>query len=180
MSWLATWVRDLVIVVFFVSVAYMLLPDNNLRQYTRFVMGLVVIVALLTPVLNLMHLDPTGLDAFGFGESAAAEQLIVHGRFIAAEAQHRLTGEGRARSTAHVASVAELALGAAPMRTDVQWLPDGGVGGIVIVAVDNDPLPDVERAARLIAGYFGLRREQVDVRLSDSESARMNGRATDK
>lgn len=170
MQWLAGWVRDLVIIVFFVSIAYMLLPENHLRQYARMVMGLIVIAALLTPMLDLMRLDPTGFDAFGTGESASMENIIAHGRFIAEEARYRLTEEGRSRGVEHVASVVELALGAAPMELDVTWLADGSIERLfVTVARHGEQPPDVERAARLIAGYFGLRREQVNLRSIGSD-----------
>lgn len=165
MQWLAGWVRDLVIVVFFVSVAYMLLPENNLRQYARMVMGLVVVAALLTPILDIWRLDPSGWDVFGMSDSASTEQIIAHGRFIADEARFRLAETGRSRGEEHVASVVELALGTVPMSVDVRWLADGAIDRIAITVVsDSEEVTDDERVARLISGYFGLRRDQVEVR----------------
>lgn len=166
MRWVTEWVRDLVIIVFFVSVAYMLLPENNLRRYARLVLGLVVIVALLTPVMDLMRLDPSGFGSLHTEGNGSAETLIAQGQFIAAEAHQRLTGDGRVRSETHIASVVELALGAVPDRVDVRWLDDGEIGRITVIAADEDRGElDGERAARLIAGYFGLREELVDVRI---------------
>lgn len=176
MSWLTAWVRELVIIVFFVTVAYMLLPENSLRRYARLVIGLVVIVALLAPMMDVMQLDPSTLGAFAPGGTAAADQIITRGQQIAAEAHLRLTGDGRTRGAAHVASVAELALGAIPERTDVEWLPDGSIGLITVVARNDDERPpDAARAARLLAGYFGIRTEQVVVRYSPAAGGPGNG-----
>jgi Stage III sporulation protein AF (Spore_III_AF). len=57
--WLVRWVQDLIVVVFFASAAYLLLPENELRPYARLVMGLVVIAALLAPAVELLQWEPT-------------------------------------------------------------------------------------------------------------------------
>lgn len=179
MPWLTTWVRELVVIVFFVTVAYMLLPDNSLRRYARLVIGLVVIVALLAPMMDVIDFDPSTIGAYSSGGPAATEQLIADGQQAAAAAHRRITGDGRSRGEAHVASVAELALGAVPEHVDVHWLPDGSIAYIIITARDDgDRWADPERIARLLAGYFGLRFDQVVVRyravpgVGDGESGR--------
>lgn len=165
MPWLTTWVRELVVIVFFVTVAYMLLPDNSLRRYARLVIGLVVIVALLAPMMDVIELDPAAIGAYSPGGPVSTEQIIADGQQLAAEAHRRLTGDGRGRGEAHVASVAELALGAVPEHVDVHWLPDGSIARIVVTAQDDgDRWADPERAARLLAGYFGLAADQIVVR----------------
>src|SRR5690606_29896205 len=116
--WLARWVQDLIVVVFFASAAYLLLPENELRPYARLVMGLVVIAALLAPAVELLQWEPTlwAPRLAPAGEEAAA--LIADGRRMAAEAQRRVLDEGRARAEAHVAGVAELALGGPPAAVE--------------------------------------------------------------
>ncbi len=127
MKWLSAWVRDLVVVVFFVSATYMLLPENNLRQYARLAAGLVVIAALLTPVLTLMRWDPTDAAWPGAGPGGPTEELIARGGFLADQALRRLTEDGQRRATEHVRSVVEMALGATPHGVEVQWGPGGRI-----------------------------------------------------
>lgn len=164
MKWLSAWVRDLVVVVFFVSATYMLLPENNLRQYARLAAGLVVIAALLTPVLTLMRWDPTDAAWPGAGPGGPTEELIARGGFLADQALRRLTEDGQRRATEHVRSVVEMALGATPHGVEVQWGPGGRIERISVTSGREAGLPpDAEQVARRIAGYFGLERDQVDV-----------------
>ncbi|MFS8524271.1 MAG: stage III sporulation protein AF [Limnochordales bacterium] len=166
MGWLAGWVRDLVVVVFFVSAAFMLLPENRLRDYVRFMAGLVVIGALLAPALQLLRWDPGDADWFG-GFPQGAENVAAEGELLARRALERVAEEGRRRAYEHVAGVVELALGAAPEQLDVRWRPDGGIEGIDATVGPADGPVDADRAVRLIAGYLGLRPEQVRVRAAE-------------
>ncbi len=164
MQWLSDWVYDLVVIVFFVSVAYMLLPENNLRPYARLVMGLVVIAALLTPIFDIMQWEPGALSMWEGVERTSTEQLIAHGRYVAVEAQDRLTEDGRQRSVDHVASVVELVLGVVPRDVDVRWAADGSIEGITVTVEGAVGSGEAERAARLIAGLLGVGQNQVHLR----------------
>jgi len=172
--WLVRWVQDLIVVVFFASAAYLLLPENELRPYARLVMGLVVIAALLAPAVELLQWEPAlwAPRLAPAGEEAAA--LIADGRRMAAEAQRRVLDEGRARAEAHVAGVAELALGGPPAAVEVMWGPEG----IERVRVDapHAGRDEAERAARVIAGLLGLRPEQVAVAWGATEGQGGAGR----
>lgn len=161
MRWLADWVHDLIVVVFFVSVAYMLLPENELRPYARLVLGLVVIAALLGPTFELLRWEPQLLVP-PVDQGGDAADVVAQGRLLAQEAQRRLMEEGRARAFAHVASVAELALGDEPAGVDVVWADDGGLER---VRIWTDALAEheVERATRIVAGLLGLRFDQVEI-----------------
>src|SRR5690625_4921899 len=62
MAALTEWVRQLVVLVFVVSAAQLLLPTDDMRPYVRFVLGLIIVGALLSSVLDFNEFD------FDFGE----------------------------------------------------------------------------------------------------------------
>jgi stage III sporulation protein AF len=55
MSALGAWVGHLAAVVLMAALAEMLMPPGRLQGYARAVLGLIVLLAVLTPLLNLLH-----------------------------------------------------------------------------------------------------------------------------
>jgi stage III sporulation protein AF len=47
------WVRQLIFIILFATVAEVLLPAGDLRRYVKMVLGLVVMVAMITPVVDM-------------------------------------------------------------------------------------------------------------------------------
>lgn len=61
MAYLEGWVSQLILIVLFAVILELLLPSGSFRKYVKFVIGLVLIVALLDPVIRLFHMDPAEL-----------------------------------------------------------------------------------------------------------------------
>ncbi|HVB09602.1 MAG TPA: stage III sporulation protein AF [Bacillota bacterium] len=55
MNALGTWVGHLAAVVLMAGLAEMLMPPGRLQGYARAVLGLIVLLAVLTPLLNVLH-----------------------------------------------------------------------------------------------------------------------------
>jgi len=195
MAWLADFVRGLIIVVFFVHVAQLLLPESGVRDYVRFVMGLLVVAAILVPVLALFNLDydlqrqlfgsaffglETGLglaerEGASLGNGPAAGP-VAEGQALAAAALRRLNEASANRFAQQVASVAALAAGVEPEQVDVS-LGSGGEPAAVSAVIRGrrgdgalggarDGALDPERIRRIVAQFFGLPLEQVEVRIT--------------
>jgi stage III sporulation protein AF len=49
------WAQQLVFLILFVTVVEMILPAGELRRYTKMVVGLVVILAVLDPLLQVVQ-----------------------------------------------------------------------------------------------------------------------------
>ncbi|NLN18686.1 MAG: stage III sporulation protein AF [Firmicutes bacterium] len=50
-----TWTQQLVFLILFVTVVEMILPAGELRRYTKMILGLVVILAILDPLLHFVR-----------------------------------------------------------------------------------------------------------------------------
>jgi len=166
-QWLVDVAKGLIIVVFFVQVAQLLLPETGLRGYARLVMGLLVVVALLNPILTLLEGDlPVEPARWGL-QSGNAETYLAAGQRLAAAAQERITGGARHRFTQQVASVTALAAGAEPDRVEVEWGPEGAPAVIrAVFGAGGRPVSDADRVRWVVAQFFGLAPEQVEIRIT--------------
>lgn len=55
MSFLASWISNIIIFVLLASVVDMLLPNSSFQKYTKMVIGLLLIAIMLTPILHLFQ-----------------------------------------------------------------------------------------------------------------------------
>ncbi|CDI49717.1 stage III sporulation protein AF [Clostridium tetani] len=54
---LRSWIVNIATVVLFITAVEMLLPNNNLKKYSKFVMGLILMVTLINPLIKLIDKD---------------------------------------------------------------------------------------------------------------------------
>jgi len=50
---LKVWVTNITIAIFFITAIEMILPDNNMRKYAKFVLGLMLIVVIISPIMKI-------------------------------------------------------------------------------------------------------------------------------
>lgn len=55
MSFLSSWISNIIIFILLATVIDMLLPNSSLQKYTKMVIGLLLIVIIITPILSLFH-----------------------------------------------------------------------------------------------------------------------------
>jgi stage III sporulation protein AF len=51
----ADWVRNIILVVLFASFLELLLPASSMQRFVRVIMGLLIMLAILNPVIDLVH-----------------------------------------------------------------------------------------------------------------------------
>lgn len=54
---LGKWIVTICVAVFFATAVQMILPDNSLKKYCNFVVGLIVFVVMITPIVNFFNKD---------------------------------------------------------------------------------------------------------------------------
>ncbi|CDF58213.1 stage III sporulation protein AF [Thermobrachium celere] len=52
-NFLKEWITNIVVLIIFLSLVELILPDNSMRKYVRFVIGIIVIINILVPVFKL-------------------------------------------------------------------------------------------------------------------------------
>jgi stage III sporulation protein AF len=58
LEWLSDWLKQILAVVLLASVVDLLMPGKSFHRYMRFVLGLLILLAMLGPVLKLLKDDP--------------------------------------------------------------------------------------------------------------------------
>ncbi len=56
-AWLSQWLQNIILIVLLATFADLLLPSSTLQKYSKMVLGLLVIVAILSPILELFTKD---------------------------------------------------------------------------------------------------------------------------
>lgn len=64
---LKIWVTNITIAIFFITAVEMILPDNNLKRYAKFVLGLMLIVVIINPVIKIFD---NGFDLYSYSNKA--------------------------------------------------------------------------------------------------------------
>ncbi|MBZ9635915.1 stage III sporulation protein AF [Clostridium sp. FP1] len=54
---LKVWVINITIAIFFITAVEMILPDNNMKKYAKFVLGLMLIVVIINPIIKIFNKD---------------------------------------------------------------------------------------------------------------------------
>lgn len=52
---LRVWVINICTTVFFITAVEMILPDNNLKKYSRFVLGLILMTVIINPLVKFLN-----------------------------------------------------------------------------------------------------------------------------
>ena len=97
------WMRNLACYFIFLSAVMHFLPDNNYKKYIQFYMGLLLILLLLSPVLDFLHLEnkiDAGVDRYMEEEERDREEWENYAREIEEEygwnKKMRTPGDGAA------------------------------------------------------------------------------------
>jgi stage III sporulation protein AF len=67
MEALKAWVTNITIAVFFITAVEMILPDNNMKKYAKFVLGLMLIVVILNPIIKIFDKN---FDLYSYSSKA--------------------------------------------------------------------------------------------------------------
>ena len=56
MSFLTSWISNIIIFILLATVIDMLLPNSSLQKYAKMVIGLLLIAIIITPILSLFQI----------------------------------------------------------------------------------------------------------------------------
>jgi stage III sporulation protein AF len=73
-AYITEWIRTIIVFLLLATVLHMLLPNTSLQKYVKFVVSLLLIVLILTPVFKLLRTDVQEVIA-GFNTSASKKNI---------------------------------------------------------------------------------------------------------
>lgn len=57
LEWLSEWIKQIILIVLVATFVDLLLPNQSFDRYVKLVLGLLIIMAILTPILQLLNQD---------------------------------------------------------------------------------------------------------------------------
>ncbi|HDX9580486.1 TPA: stage III sporulation protein AF [Bacillus pseudomycoides] len=63
MQFVVEWIRNIIVFLLLATMLHMLLPNSNLQKYVKFVVSLLLVVLILTPLFKLFQTDIQGVIA---------------------------------------------------------------------------------------------------------------------
>ncbi|GEM_PF-3008875 len=45
---------NIIAIVVFANMAYMIMPESNLKKFIKLILGLIVVISIMTPIVNLL------------------------------------------------------------------------------------------------------------------------------
>ncbi|MGH4125669.1 MAG: stage III sporulation protein AF [Clostridium sp.] len=66
---LKAWVINITIAMFFITAVEMILPDNNMKKYAKFVLGLLLIVVIINPIIKIFNKN---FDFYSYSKKATS------------------------------------------------------------------------------------------------------------
>jgi stage III sporulation protein AF len=66
---LKVWVTNITIAIFFITAVEMILPDNSMKKYAKFVLGLMLIVVIINPIIKIFDKD---FDLYSYSNKATS------------------------------------------------------------------------------------------------------------
>lgn len=77
---LKVWVTNITIAIFFITAVEMILPDNSMKKYAKFVLGLMLIVVIINPIMKVFdkgfNLDSYSSKATSYLEGSTSKTDI--------------------------------------------------------------------------------------------------------
>ncbi|MBU3180150.1 stage III sporulation protein AF [Clostridium psychrophilum] len=74
---LKVWVTNIAIAIFFITAVEMILPDNSIKKYAKFVLGIMLIVVIINPIMKVFdknfNLDSYSSKATSYMEGSASK-----------------------------------------------------------------------------------------------------------
>lgn len=78
MSFISSWLKDIVVLFILISIAELIMPKGNMRKYINLVIGLLIIFTIISPFVKLIKLD-FKLDEVVFNYSKSKDNEINKG-----------------------------------------------------------------------------------------------------
>lgn len=64
---LKIWVTNIAVAIFFITAVEMILPDNDMKKYAKFVLGLMLIVVIINPIIKIFDKE---FDLYSYSNKA--------------------------------------------------------------------------------------------------------------
>lgn len=158
-------IRQVVLIALLAAFVEMFLPRDDLARFVRLIMGLFIIVAVLTPVLNWLNRDGvTVLEAWvdSRGQVADTESILVQGERLAQQGEQLMLDDYSTRLAKQVQAIVRLVPGVEEAVVTAD-LPGEEVEVEIAVPEGDAVEAVVAQVRQIVSDFFGWPQDKVRV-----------------
>ena len=137
---ISAWVKDIILIVMFATFLEFLLPNSNMQRFIRVIMGLFIMLAILSPVIDLIQSrwTPTQVAEITTN-SVASSEILSAANLLVSERDH-LASELHKKDVAKQIQALVLAIdGVAAARVNVNFSYDKNLSKISNIEIYVKP-----------------------------------------
>jgi len=161
MDWLS-WLRGILVVALFGWLLEALQPASALRRYTRLVIGLLLMVAVLSPVVGLLRTKLPTLTGV-FWQDRDVQGLLQQGGVLESREEAQTVQDYRQQMAATAAAAAEAVDGGAAVRVTLVLKGDEPASAVAVVRGGHPSDAARQAVARAVGTTLGISTSEVRV-----------------
>ena len=160
---IASWLEEIVLIVFITTFFDLLLPNGALTNFTRMVMGLFLLISILNPMICLLEEDALLGSWHLLQSTEEAKEVLAQGERLLQEQSQKNFNEYALHLEQQITALVYLMEGVSECETKV----DMDAERINKVKITVNAQADRQQIVRLIAMYYNFEQEQIEVRVSE-------------
>lgn len=141
-AYLVAWIRNIVVILLLTSFVELLLPESELEKYTRVVLGLFIVIAILNPILNLFNNDYnfrqiTDLLTVEEESQMNKSEIMERGKELRSTSQQEARSNYKHQLSRQIAALLSFNNELPESSVKVRLRPDNKIGKIIINLQQN-------------------------------------------
>ncbi len=158
-------VRNIAIMALMTVFFEMMLPRGELQRFARVVTGLLLLLAILSPILNAFTKEKI-LPAVTSSETKSSTGILQAGEDLKEKLSQDAIGEYQETLGGQIAALAGLAPGAEDVTAQTELEEDGSLSRVTLTVscgakVDQEVLK--EKISELLINFYTLKQEQLNL-----------------
>jgi stage III sporulation protein AF len=174
MEWLSGWLREIILMILIAAFIDLILPNGKTQRYVRVVVSLFILLALLTPVVNLLRLniDPERLIAASLAspeDDGELERILKDGEALRAGIDEQAVALFRREAGELMKRQLEENFPVAVAKIDVKVDEDDNRIERIDLLIDQDA-QEPETAGRAKFGMTPVQPVTIEIRVGQDSS----------
>ncbi len=179
MDSLRAWIKDIVLVILFANFIQILLPDNQMRNFVKVVIGFFIVAIILNPILNLVNyrFATLSIDDLLKEERPSLQSIITTGQRLRADQMEQIGKEYKAKLRRQIEALIRLNYNLEALEVRIDLGRDNSIKKINIRGRDmrttpvnansEMPIEDYDKLEgeleELMISLYGLTTKQLDI-----------------
>ncbi len=186
MEFLTEWVRNIVLIILVANFIEMLLPESSTKKDVQMVIGLFIILAILSPIINLVNYRPSSISLANifYDNRPSFQEIVARGEEFRRENQQEYN-QHTEKLAKQIESLIKLNSNYNDITARIK-LSEDRLEGINILIRDNsikniridlnkedkqitnNQQEEIKNLKELISAFYGIEEENIEIKIDQS------------